>query len=206
MLHLHLEKQPQSALSFQVTLKCRSLRMPNNHWYIFPSSIHIEWKTVFHFLCPKAQTCTDHILHELPFPSEQTYRSVRIRQRGILSGFQNRHDFHPIPTFRDHACSQNVVINVKKAQFSSGGSALKRENRNPCKPGQELLHKSSAASSSSRDSGSINQKNFQSQSQADQIQAEQSLVQFLKQPLAARSREPDPRRALHQNFGNLKRA
>jgi hypothetical protein len=48
----------------------------------------------------------------------------------------------------------------RRHSLTSGGSALKRENHNPSKPGQELLQKSNAASSSSRDSGSIKQENL----------------------------------------------
>jgi hypothetical protein len=80
MLHLHLEKQPQSALSFQVTLKCRSLGLPKSI---------LSGRQYSIFLCPKVQTYTDHLLHELPSTSEQTQTDkFESNGTGFFPGFK----------------------------------------------------------------------------------------------------------------------
>jgi hypothetical protein len=112
MLHLHPEKQPQSALSYQVTLKCRTLGVPNNPGYLFPSKIHIEWKTVFYF--SHLLIFSVHKRANLSVCMNPIARDYfRVSKSALLLSDTN------FQACSDHACSQNVVINVKKAQLCS---------------------------------------------------------------------------------------
>jgi hypothetical protein len=127
----------------------------------------------------------------MSMPSEP---SVRIRQRGIFPGFQNRQDFCSIPTFRDHACSQNVVINVKKTKFFVWRQCLQEEKSQSIQTRTRVFAQVEC-------SLQFNQESLSEPISGRSNPGGTSLVQFLKQTLAARSRDPDPWRGLYQDFG-----